>query len=85
MSEPSPFVPTEALSPSDLQREEGPDYVDVTIRVRVLLSEKRTFPVFNMPYLRIKVGKLIDSRNVLVLKELSMAEEDKSRFTFIRM
>jgi hypothetical protein len=84
VSEPSPFVPIEALSPSDLVREIGPGFVDVTIRVRVILPEKQKYPVYNMPYLRVKIRNLIDCRNVLVLKELSMTEGDQG-ITFIRM
>lgn len=86
MSEPSPFVPIEALSQADLEREQGDGFVDVTIRVRILIPEKQHYPLYNMPYLRIKKfdTRTIECRNVIVLKELSMPEEPLS-IAMIRM
>lgn len=86
MTEPSIFVPVEAISPADLEREQGDGFVDVTIRVRILIPEKQHYPLYNMPYLRIKNcdTRTIECRNVLVLKELSMPP-DESTIRLLRM
>lgn len=56
---------------SDFDRRSGKTFMDVTLRVRVLLPKKMKYPMRDKPWMWVTFGKSVEPHNFTVLSELS--------------